>query len=149
MTPADGLTHTDINALIEDFSFLTDWEEKYGYVLDLGKKLPDFPESFKTDVYKVRGCVSQVWVSHDYHAETDKMSFIADSDSALVRGLLALAVIAYSGRSPAAILEIDFKEIFTALGLSEHLTPQRSNGLFSVIERIRAVARAQENVSLD
>lgn len=126
--------------LIENFSFLEDWEERYKYVLDLGKKLAPFPEVHKNETYLVKGCVSQVWL--ECHYIDEKLHFIGDSDSHLVKGLIAILFILYSGQTADFILHSDFKEKFSQMGLSDHLTPQRSNGVFSMVKRIYDYATA-------
>ena len=124
--------------LIENFSFLEDWEERYKYVLDLGKKLAPFPETYKNETYRVKGCVSQVWL----HCENEngRLYFSGESDSHLVKGLVAVLCILYSGQTSDVILHIDFKEKFSQMGLSEHLTVQRSNGVFAMVGRIHDYA---------
>ena len=132
---ADKLTYDE---LLENLSFLDDWEERYKYVLDLGKALSAFPEENKNEAYLVKGCVSQVWL--DYKVEDKTFIFIGDSDSHLVRGLIAILFVIYADKTASEILETDFKEHFEEIGLSEHLTPQRSNGLFSMVQRIQDIA---------
>lgn len=131
----DILTYED---LLENLSFLDDWEERYKYVLDLGKALAPFPEAHKNEAYLVKGCVSQVWL--DYQKQDDKFIFFGDSDSHLVRGLIAILFIIYADKSASDILKTDFKACFEEIGLAEHLTPQRSNGLFSMVQRIQDIA---------
>jgi cysteine desulfuration protein SufE len=119
---------------------IDDWDERYRYIIDLGRKMPPFPEALRTDSVKVRGCASQVWLVST--RENGKLAFVGDSDALIVRGLIALLMQLYSGKTPAEILAIDAKQILTGLGLDTHLSQQRSNGLFSMVERIRADARA-------
>ncbi|MEM6602778.1 MAG: SufE family protein [Pseudomonadota bacterium] len=132
-----------VEELEENLSFLEDWEERYKYILDLGQNLTPFPEEKQNDTYRVKGCVSQVWL--DYEKNNDRLIFSGSSDSHLVRGLIALLFIAYSGKTAPEIQNVDFKSFFTKLGLSEHLTPQRSNGLFSMVGRIQDIAAAVES----
>lgn len=124
--------------LLENFSFLDDWEERYKYILDLGKFLEEFPAEFKNDIYAVSGCVSQVWLK--IKVRNNQLFFIADSDSHLVRGLLKVILTLFSSKSKEEILEIDFEDFFQKIGLHEHLTPQRSNGVFSIVKKIREYA---------
>jgi len=137
-----------IAAIRDDFAFLEDWEDRYRYILELGRALEPLPESSHNDVNKVQGCVSQVWIESEIRANAEGrpvIHFRGDSDSHLVRGLVAIAIALYSDREPDAILAEDARKTFTELGLEQHLTPQRSNGVRSMIERMRAEARALVN----
>ncbi len=129
--------------LVEDFEFLDDWEDKYRYVIEIGRDLEDMPESDKTDENKVQGCVSQVWLTY----EVDKsdpddpvIRFKGDSDAHIVRGLVAIMLSAYSGKRASEIVRLDENEIFARLGLIENLTPQRANGLRAMVKRIKQEA---------
>ena len=128
-----------IENLQADFELLDDWEERYRYVIELGRLLPDLDEKFRTPEYKVSGCASQVWI----HAERDGkvLKFTGDSDALIVKGLIAIIFMMFSGKTPAQILAQDAAAVFTRLGLKDHLTPQRSNGLFSMVARIKSDAR--------
>ena len=128
-----------IENLQADFELLDDWEERYRYVIELGRLLPPFDEKFRTPQYKVSGCASQVWI----HAEQNGpvLTFMGDSDAIIVKGLIALAFMIFSGKTPEQILALDANAIFAKLGLKEHLTPQRSNGLVSMVARIKSDAR--------
>lgn len=134
-----------IDDIIDDFDLIDDWEERYRYVIELGRSLPELPESARTEENRVRGCASQVWlqtiVGRDDAGEP-KLDFRADSDAHIVRGLIAIILALYSGRSAREILETDAMEVFRKLGLTEHLTPQRSNGVRAMVERIRRDADA-------
>lgn len=131
-----------IDEITENFAFLDDWEDRYRYVIELGRELPSFPENARIDAYKVQGCVSQVWlVSEVGDCTPPTVSFIGDSDAHIVRGLIAILRRLYSGKTADEILAIDAREVFHGLGLDEHLSPQRSNGLFSMVERIRRDAQ--------
>ncbi|MAC39878.1 MAG: cysteine desulfuration protein SufE [Maricaulis sp.] len=132
--------HSEIEDIVDEFDLLGDWEERYKYLIDMGKALPDMPGSDRTDANKVKGCVSQVWLVTE--PGEDILTFRADSDAHIVRGLAALLLRLYSGRTPADILSVDAREVLKRIGLSEHLSPQRSNGLTSMIGRIRAAAEA-------
>ena len=129
-----------------DFELLDDWEDRYRYVIELGRKLPDMPAELKTDANKVRGCASQVWLASRVEtarpAERPVLTFRGDSDAHIVRGLVAILLTMVDGKTASEILATDAGAEFAALGLKEHLTPQRSNGFASMVERIRADARA-------
>jgi cysteine desulfuration protein SufE len=133
-----------IDEIIENFSFLDDWDDRYRYVIELGRGLPPLPEAARTEANKVQGCASQVWlatsVKPDGHAGP-VLTFVGDSDAHIVRGLIAILFAVYSGKPAREILATDAVAVFERLGLREHLTPQRSNGFRSMVERIRADAR--------
>ena len=132
-----------IEQIIEDFSFLDEWEDRYRYVIELGKALPDLPDSQKSAENKVQGCASQVWlVSHKGGGADPVMSFDGDSDAHIVRGLVAIVLSIYSGRKASEIVATDAIDTFNQIGLVEHLSSQRANGLRSMIKRIRAEAAA-------
>lgn len=135
-------THqTTIDALVEDFGFLDDWEDRYRFVIELGKTLPELTPEEHNDTTKVRGCASQVWlVSRTVANGEERIVFRGDSDAHIVRGLIAILLALYSGRTPREIVEIDPEAVFRRIGLREHLTSQRSNGLSSMVARIRADA---------
>ena len=128
----------------EDFELLDDWEDRYRYVIELGRKLEPLPDDMRNAVNKVQGCVSQVWLSTtvDPDGGTPRLLFIGDSDAHIVRGLVAILFAIYSGKTADEILSIDAQQTLGALHLSEHLTPQRSNGLMSMVQRIRKDAEA-------
>lgn len=128
-----------IDELIENFEFLDSWEDKYRYIIELGEKLPPLPEHFKTDQWKVRGCQSSVWLLPEKQAD-GCLEFKGDSDAMIVKGLIAIVLIIYNHNSAAAINSIAINEIFGRLGLQEHLSPSRRNGLESMIEKIRHYA---------
>jgi len=128
-----------------DFALLDDWEDKYRFVIELGRMMPTLDEAHRTADNKVRGCASQVWLSTDWprgEAETPTLAMEGDSDAHIVRGLIAILLAIYSGRTAKEVLDTDARAIFGELGLSDHLTAQRSNGLNSMVERIRADASA-------
>jgi len=126
-----------------DFALLDEWEDRYRYVIELGRTLAPLDDRLRTDTTKVRGCASQVWLATTLGAGADPtLTFRADSDAHIVRGLIAILMAIFDGHRASEILAIDGAEIFAELGLSENLTPQRSNGLASLISRIRAEARA-------
>jgi cysteine desulfuration protein SufE len=134
-----------IERIIEDFELLDSWDDRYRYVIELGRGLPPFPEPARTEANKVQGCASQVWmVSRTRPARNGGgpvVEFQGDSDAHIVKGLIAILFALYSGKAAEAILATDANALFNRLGLGEHLTPQRSNGFRSMVERIRADAR--------
>jgi cysteine desulfuration protein SufE len=134
-----------IDEIIDNFSFLDDWEDRYRYVIELGRGLAPLDETLKTDETKVSGCASQVWLStttHSWEEAEPTLTIVGDSDAHIVRGLVAILIALCSGRSATEILNADPPSLFERLGLKEHLTPQRSNGFQSMVLRIRAEARA-------
>jgi len=128
----------EVEELVEEFDLLDDWEQRYKYLIDMGKALPPLDPFEKNDITKVKGCVSQVWLVHE--ADGDKHVFRAESDAHIVKGLAALLLRLYSHRPGEEILAVDARDVLHRIGLSEHLSPQRSNGLASMITRIRTVA---------
>ncbi|AQX18697.1 Cysteine desulfuration protein SufE [Bartonella sp. CDC_skunk] len=128
-----------IDDIIENFSQLDDWEDRYRYVIELGYELPPFPESERNDTNKVHGCVSQVWLfSSRDNSENPVLTFQGDSDAHIVRGLIYILLAFYSGKKASEIRVANAEELLVKLGLNENLTPQRSNGLKAMIKRIRA-----------
>jgi len=133
----------EIDGLIEDFAFLDDWEDRYRYVIELGKSLPPLADAERNDANKVRGCASQVWfVSEVLRNGEPVLRFRGDSDAHIVRGLIAILIALYSGRPAREIVATDPEAVFRRLGLRDHLTSQRSNGLSSMVARIRSDAEA-------
>ena len=132
------------NEIMENFGFLEDWEDRYRYLIELGKDLPPLEESDMTEETRVKGCASQVWVitSINHEGVEPVLSFRGQSDAHIVKGLVALTLALYSGRSASEILALDALDLFRRIGLAEHLTPQRSNGVRSMVERIRRDAKA-------
>ena len=137
------LTHGSIenalSELVDEFEVLGDWEERYRYVIDLGRDLASLSEAERSEANKVRGCASQVWLVTDPGEKS--LNFRGDSDAHIVRGLIAILLRLYSGRSPNEITNFDAEAAFAKLGLSGALSQQRSNGLTSMVERIRRDAR--------
>ena len=130
--------------LESDFSFLDDWEDRYKYVIDLGRSLSVFDDSLRIDSNKVRGCASQVWLISRVKRSScgdAVLHFSGDSDAHIVRGLIAILFLIFDGRSAQDILSTDTGEIFKRLGLHDAITPQRSNGLASMVHRIMSDAR--------
>jgi cysteine desulfuration protein SufE len=131
----------ELEELAETFEMLGDWEERYRYLIELGRKLPALPEADHSEANKVRGCMSQVWMT----AQTEpgpplKLSFAGDSDAHIVKGLIAVLFMLYSGRTPRQILDTDIGEAFGRLGLESHLSMNRRNGFYSMVERIKQMA---------
>lgn len=137
------MTFADIAA---DFAFLDDWDERYKYLIDLGRTLPPYPEEKRDAAHKVKGCASQVWLDAAVAESAGRRTvrFAADSDAHIVKGLVALLLALYSEKTPAEILALDARAALTPLELDQHLTPQRSNGLAAMIAKIRSVAAALE-----
>jgi cysteine desulfuration protein SufE len=143
---------TSIDTIRDDFAFLDDWEDRYRYIIDLGRELPAFPDAARDDAHKVQGCVSQVWLETKRGPGPDPvLSFLGDSDAHIVRGLVAIMLTLFSGKRAQAVLSTDAEATMHELGLDEHLTPQRANGLRSMIKRIRHEAEvaltAEDRVS--
>ena len=133
----------DIQEIIENFEFLDDWEDRYKYLIELGSMLDALSEEEQTRKNKVQGCVSQVWVTSTKSTDSDPiLTFKGQSDAHIVRGLIAIAFAIFSNKHASEILACNEKPIFDRIGLSEHITPQRSNGLRSLVERIKSDARA-------
>jgi cysteine desulfuration protein SufE len=132
-----------IDDLVEDFELFEDWEDRYRYIVDLGKKLPPMPEEEKTEETKVRGCMSQVWMTCQEDTAEKTLSFRADSDAFIVKGLIAILMELYSGRPPKEILELDAEEALGRLGLESHLSPNRRNGFVAMVGRIKSEAEAR------
>jgi cysteine desulfuration protein SufE len=148
----DALRSAKYEEILADFELLDDWEDRYRYVIELGKKLTPLPEDERSPANKVQGCVSQVWLSTTVHPDggNPRLSFVGDSDAHIVKGLIAILFALYSGRTAREILAVDATGALGMLHLTEHLTPQRSNGLMAMVKRIRsdaqeALARAKLN----
>jgi cysteine desulfuration protein SufE len=136
---------TTIDEIRDNFALLEDWDDRYRYVIELGRTLEPMPEAEHSLDNKVQGCVSQVWLSKRLDRSGGNgpvLKYRGDSDAHIVRGLIAILLTLYSGRSPQEILGTDAAAVFDEFGFREHLTPQRSNGLRSMVERIRSDARA-------
>jgi len=136
---------TAIDEIVENFALLDEWDDRYRYVIELGRTLTPLPEGAHIDANKVRGCASQVWLLTHVRPNGSSgpiLTFQGDSDAHIVRGLIAILFALYSGKSARDILEIDSLALFDRIGLRENLTPQRSNGLRSMVERIRTEAKA-------
>jgi cysteine desulfuration protein SufE len=132
-----------IQNIRDDFAFLDDWEDRYRYVIELGETLPAFPDSARDDSHKVPGCVSQVWLLTDRGEGPDPViQFQGDSDAHIVRGLVAILLALFSGSRASEILATDAEDTLRSLGLDAHLTPQRANGLRSMVKRIKRDAES-------
>jgi cysteine desulfuration protein SufE len=135
---------TTIDDIRENFELLEDWDDRYRYVIELGRTLEPMPEAEHSAANKVQGCASQVWLSKKIERDAAGealLKYLGDSDAHIVRGLIAILLTLYSGHTPQQILSTDAIAIFNEFGFREHLTPQRSNGLRAMVERIRADAR--------
>lgn len=135
---------TPLDDIVETFSFFDDWEDKYRFVIDLGKEVPSLPDCERNDANLVRGCQSQVWLSARYDAAADRLDLTLDSDAHIVRGLIAIVLAAYQHKSPQQVLAYDIDGLFQRLALLEHLSPTRGNGLRAMIGRIRDIAQTFE-----
>jgi cysteine desulfuration protein SufE len=134
------MTLPSIDEIRDNFQFLDDWEDRYKYIIELGNALPTYPEEFRDEAHKVRGCASQVWL---HVTKTGKaLHFAADSDAHIVRGLIAILLSLYSGKTAPEILSSDAKKVLKDFNLHDHLTAQRANGLTAMVERITDEARA-------
>ena len=127
-----------LNEIKETFDLLDDWEDRYAYLIDLGRKLPEFPDIYRNDINLVKGCTSQVWMV----LKTDNcmLDIQADSDAHIVRGLIALVIVTYNEQAVSDVANIDMEQIFTDLGLSDHLSPNRRNGFFAMVEKVKSVS---------
>ncbi|MFC0219210.1 cysteine desulfuration protein SufE [Pseudochelatococcus lubricantis] len=134
-----------LEEILDNFAFLDDWDDRYRYLIELGRTLEPLPEDARTEDNKVRGCASQVWLQSsvvpDSRGGAPVLIFHGDSDAHIVRGLVALALAIFSGKRAAEIVRTDAFPVFDQLGLAAHLTPQRSNGLRSMVDRIRKDAQ--------
>jgi cysteine desulfuration protein SufE len=145
MTAASPDTVTTLDEIVDNFSLLEEWDDRYRYVIELGRALSALAERDRTEANKVQGCASQVWLATTVHPNGQGgpvLTFSGDSDAHIVRGLIAILFAMFSGKQARAILSTDAIAVFERLGLREHLTPQRSNGFRSMVERIRADAQA-------
>ena len=135
---------TSFDDIVADFSFLDDWDDRYKYLIDLGRSLPPYPEAARDEAHKVRGCASQVWLNPEVEgAGPDAVIRLeGDSDAQIVKGLVAVLLALYSGRTAKEIAATDAADALAPLDLSGHLTPQRSNGLAAMAARIREIAAA-------
>jgi len=127
----------DMQELVDNFALFDDWEGRYEYLISLGRELPPMDDALKTEAAKVRGCMSQVWLVLGWDAD-GKLTMAADSDAQIVRGLIAVLRTLFAGRTATEISDIDVAAAFARLGLDQHLSPNRRNGFFSMVEAVRA-----------
>lgn len=126
----------------ESFAFFDSWEDKYRFLIDLGRQLDNLPVEDRIEQNLVRGCQSQVWLVPTYDAEANRLHLAIDSDAHIVRGLIAVTLACYDGQSPTAIVDFDIEGVFAELDLVAHLSPSRGNGLRAMVARIRNIAQA-------
>ena len=141
------MSDKDITAITDDLAFFDDWEDRYRYIIDLGKTLSPLSADEHSEDNKVRGCASQVWLVTSRNLDDSgkvRLVFRGDSDAHIVKGLVALVIALFSGRTPADILATDARAFFEEIGLKSHLTMQRSNGLASMVQRIKAEAQQHQ-----
>lgn len=133
-----------VEELIEEFEELEDWDERYDLIIDLGRELPAFPAELQTEEFLVKGCMSLVWLVTKFSNDAAKQVEIqADSDSIIVKGLIVILLAHYAGKTAGEIVESDAIELFEKLGLNQHLSPQRRNGLYSMVKRLKQLAAEQ------
>ena len=132
-----------IEEIMEGFEYLDDWEDRYAYLIDLGKGVEGLSEAERTEVHRVQGCTSQVWLVWSVTGEGDelRLNFRGDSDAHIVRGLVSVLLSAYTGKTPHELLEVDIEALFKRMGLEKNLSVSRRNGFFSMVERVRSVAQ--------
>jgi len=134
------MANTEFETLKDDFEFIDDWEERYKYVIELGKNMPALPDDEKSEQNKVHGCVSQVWIKSQFPCDENgikRLNFLGDSDAMIVRGLVAILRILLNEQPLTDVIKMDAASELASLGLNDHLTPQRSNGLSSMIKRLQ------------
>ena len=132
-----------LDDVLDDFEFLDDWEERYAYIIDLGKQLSSFPEDQRVEENYVHGCQSQVWVIHHLDEDSGKLFLLIDSDALIVRGLAAIILVALNARTPRELLATDIDELFERLDLFRHISPTRGNGLRAMVTKIRDIAATE------
>jgi cysteine desulfuration protein SufE len=130
------MRNMDIDELIENFALFDDWEARYEYLIDLGRRLPPMDDALKTETAKVSGCMSQVWMVLGWDGQ-GRLNMAADSDAQIVRGLIAVLHVLFDGKTGAQIAQIDVNDVFARLGLDQHMSPNRRNGFFSMVENVR------------
>ncbi|MDG1709331.1 MAG: SufE family protein [Emcibacteraceae bacterium] len=130
----------NIEEVKETFEFMDEWEDRYRFIIDLGRNLPDFDEADQTEENRVHGCSSKVWLVYD--KDGDKVVFKGDSDAHIVKGLVAIILMIFSDKTPSEIVFLDAASVLDELGLSQHLSPMRTNGLFSMVKRIKAIGKS-------
>jgi len=141
--PSLAKEQSSIEDLVESFELFDDWQDRYGYLIELGRELPPLPEGAQIPENKVKGCMSQVWlVAEPMEEGSDVLCFRADSDAHIARGLVAIILTIFSGHTPQEILDTDPRPVFARLGLDKHLSMGRSNGLLSMVGKIKEIAAA-------
>lgn len=133
-------TSITLEDVYDAFELLDDWEDRYAFIIDLGKQLPPFPDSERTEINYVHGCQSQVWLIHHFDEDSGKLLLLIDSDAIIVRGLAAIILLAYNNLAPTDLLATDIDKLFERLDLFRHISPTRGNGLRSMISKIRNIA---------
>ncbi len=133
----------NIEELVDNFALFEDWEDRYRYLIDLGGRLPAMDEALKTEHIKVKGCMSQVWMLLGWDGQ-GHLTMLADSDAQIVKGLIAVLHIMVAGKKRQELAELDVEGQFARLGLDQHLSPNRRNGFFSMVENVKAFVRKQE-----
>ncbi|MBI4822449.1 MAG: SufE family protein [Deltaproteobacteria bacterium] len=128
----------DVAELVENFSLFSDWSDRYQYLIDLGRALPPMDDADKTEANRVKGCMSQVWIK--LRVDDGRIDFDGDSDSSIVKGLVAVLRVVFVGQAAKDVRKVDLEGVFGQLGLAEHLSPNRRNGFFSMVELIRSLA---------
>lgn len=136
-------SETTLDDVTDAFEFLDDWEERYAYIIDLGKQLPSFPDEARAEENYVHGCQSQVWLIHHYDEASGKLYLLIDSDAMIVRGLAAIILVALNGKTPRELLTTDIDELFESLDLFRHISPTRGNGLRAMVGKIRDIAATE------
>ncbi|MGO1462655.1 MAG: SufE family protein [Marinobacter sp.] len=136
-------TNPTLEDVLDGFEFLDDWEDRYAFIIDLGKQLPAFPDDARIEENYVHGCQSQVWVISHFDEASGKLYLLIDSDAMIVRGLAAIITIAFNGKTPRELLATDIDELFERLDLFRHISPTRGNGLRSMVGKIRDIAAAE------
>jgi|EP00747_Dinoflagellata_sp_TGD_P058921 cysteine desulfuration protein SufE len=134
---------TTLEDVLDGFELLDDWEERYAFIIDLGKQLPAFPEESRVEENYVHGCQSQVWLIHYYDEDSGRLYLLIDSDAMIVRGLAAIILVALNGKTPRDLLATDIDELFEQLDLFRHISPTRGNGLRAMVGKIRDIAAAE------
>ncbi|MBY6033134.1 SufE family protein [Marinobacter daepoensis] len=134
---------TTLADVLDAFELLDDWEERYAYIIDLGKQLPAFPDDERIEKNYVHGCQSQVWLIPHYDEDSGKLFLLIDSDAMIVRGLAAIILVALNGKTPRDLLATDIDELFEQLDLFRHISPTRGNGLRAMVGKIRDLAAAE------
>lgn len=136
-------SETTLDDVLDAFELLDDWEERYAYIIDLGKQLPAFPDDERVEENYVHGCQSQVWLIDHFDQDSGRLYLLIDSDAMIVRGLAAIILVALNGKAPRDLLTTDVDELFEQLDLFRHISPTRGNGLRAMVGKIRDIAARQ------